>query len=95
MIGCSGNNNEEANNSNVNSSKGADKGSNDNQGSEKLEPITFSFFAEDPNPNWVDMRDDIGKVITEKTGVSLDAEFAVGDPSQKYRLSQSVASILI
>lgn len=86
MIGCSGNNNEEANNSNVKSSKGADKGSNDKQGSEKLEPITFSFFAEDPNPNWVDMRDDIGKVITEKTGVSLDAEFAVGDPSQKVSL---------
>lgn len=53
---------------------------------EDLSPLTLSFFAEDPNPNWNNMKDDISKVITEKTGVTLDAEFAVGDPQQKIAL---------
>lgn len=41
-------------------------------------PITFTFFGADASPNWNNMQDDIGKVITEKTGVTLDAEFDVG-----------------
>ncbi|MEK4356625.1 ABC transporter substrate-binding protein [Paenibacillus sp. FSL M7-1455] len=52
-------------------------------------PITFSFFSADPSPNWTGMKDEIGKVITEKTGVTLDAEFAVGDPQQKVALIAS------
>lgn len=47
------------------------------------EVITLTYFSEDPNPNWNKMQDRIGKIITEKTGVILDAEFAVGDPGQK------------
>ncbi|MEO3944250.1 ABC transporter substrate-binding protein [Gorillibacterium sp. CAU 1737] len=54
--------------------------------SEDLSPLKLTFFAEDPNPNWNNMQDDISKVITEKTGVTLDAEFAVGDPQQKIAL---------
>ncbi len=46
-------------------------------------PITFSFFSSDPSPNWTGMQDTVGKAIMEKTGVKLDAEFAVGDPVQK------------
>ena len=42
--------------------------------------------AEDPNPNWNNMQDDVCKEITKKTGVTLDAEFAVGDPTQKVAL---------
>lgn len=53
---------------------------------EKLEPITFSIFFADPNPCWNDMKDDRGKVITEKTGVTLQTEFAVGDVQQKISL---------
>lgn len=54
-----------------------------------LKPITFTFYSEDPNPNWTNMQDEIGKVITEKTGVTLNAEFAVGDPVQKSALIAS------
>ncbi|UJF34789.1 ABC transporter substrate-binding protein [Paenibacillus hexagrammi] len=51
-----------------------------------LEPITLSYFSEDPSTNWNNMKDEVGKVITEKTGVTLNAEFAVGDPVQKISL---------
>jgi len=51
-----------------------------------LKPITFTFFGEDPNPNWNKMQDDVSKEITRRTGVTLDAEFAVGDPAQKVAL---------
>ncbi|HEX7056662.1 MAG TPA: ABC transporter substrate-binding protein [Bacilli bacterium] len=54
-----------------------------------LEPITFTYFSEDPSPNWNNMQDEVGKVITEKTGVTLKAEFAVGDPAQKIGLIAS------
>ncbi len=53
-------------------------------------PISFSFFSADPNSNWNNMQDAVGKKITEATGVTLNAEFAVADPSQK--LSLIVAS---
>ncbi|AFH62950.1 ABC transporter substrate-binding protein [Paenibacillus caseinilyticus] len=49
-------------------------------------PISFTFFSADPNPNWQNMQDDVGKEITKRTGVTLDAEFAVGDPAQKVAL---------
>jgi putative aldouronate transport system substrate-binding protein len=52
----------------------------------KKKPITFTMFCADPNPKWSDMKDDVGKVITEKTGVTLKVEFAVGDPKQKIAL---------
>lgn len=51
-----------------------------------LKPITFTYFSEDSSTNWNNMKDEVGKVITEKTGVTLDAEFAVGDPVQKISL---------
>lgn len=51
-----------------------------------LAPITLTYFSEDSSTNWNNMKDEVGKVITEKTGVSLDAEFAVGDPVQKISL---------
>lgn len=49
-------------------------------------PVSFSFFSADPNSNWNKMQDSVGKAITEKTGVTLNAEFAVADPSQKLAL---------
>lgn len=52
----------------------------------KLEPLMYSFYSEDPSPNWANMQDETGKVITEKTGITLDAEYAVGDPTQKSAL---------
>lgn len=74
LAGCGGNND-----SSGSSAAGAD-GANDTS------PVTFSFFSSDPNPNWQNMQDEVSKEITKETGVTLDAEFAVGDPSQKVAL---------
>jgi putative aldouronate transport system substrate-binding protein len=49
-------------------------------------PITFSGFFADPNSSWNDMQDDVGKLITQKTGVTLKAEYGLGDASQKISL---------
>jgi len=77
LAGCAGNGADNASNSNAAGTASA---------SGELKPITFSFYSEDPNPNWANMQDEIGKVITEKTGVTLEAEFAVGDAVQKSAL---------
>ncbi len=53
---------------------------------EVLEPITLTMYCADPSATWNEMKDDVGKVITEKTGVTLEMEFAVGDPQQKEAL---------
>ncbi|NGZ77833.1 ABC transporter substrate-binding protein [Saccharibacillus alkalitolerans] len=49
-------------------------------------PVEFSMFSADPNPNWVGMKDEVGKAITEKTGVTLNAEYAIGGDTQKIPL---------
>jgi len=49
-------------------------------------PITLTFYGADEHPNWQKMQDPVGKAITEATGVTLDAEFAVGDSTQKIAL---------
>ena len=40
------------------------------QGSSQT-PITFSAFFSDPNANWNGMQDEVGKVITAKSGVTI------------------------
>ncbi len=87
LAGCGGNNAAD----NGNAANTGNKGTNNTatateEPKEDISPITFSFFSADPSPNWAGMQDDIGKIITEKTGVTLDAEFAVGDPQQKVAL---------
>ncbi|WP_270170642.1 ABC transporter substrate-binding protein [Paenibacillus sp. SYP-B4298] len=52
-------------------------------------PIVMTFYSEDPSPNWAGMEDEVGRVITEKTGIKLKAEFAVGDAQQKSALIAS------
>jgi len=82
LAGCGGNNggNEAASNTGGTNAPAADGANAD------LSPITVSAFFSDPNPNWSDMQDDVSKILKEKTGVHLDAEFAVGDPAQKVAL---------
>lgn len=88
LAGCGGNNkNTEASNSPSASAPAATASSSASASpTEDLKPITFSFYSEDPSPNWNNMQDESGKAITEKTGISLNAEFAVGDPTQKSSL---------
>lgn len=61
----------------------------DGKGEGDGDTITFTLFSADPNPNWNQMRDEVGREITKRTGVALDAEFAVGDPEQKIALIAS------
>ncbi|KAJ3198326.1 hypothetical protein HK101_006460 [Irineochytrium annulatum] len=49
-------------------------------------PLTFDFFSVDPSPNWNGMKDEVGKVLTEKTGVTLNGEFAVSGGQDKISL---------
>jgi putative aldouronate transport system substrate-binding protein len=90
ISGCSGNkaNNAGSEASSKNEAATSSPEANANT-KEDLMPVTFSFFAEDPNPNWNNMQDDVSKEITKRTGVTLDAEFAVGDPAQKVALIAS------
>lgn len=75
LAGCSGNDGSSANEGNKASGNG-----------DSLAPITLTYFSEDSSTNWNNMKDEVGKIITQKTGVTLDAEFAVGDPVQKISL---------
>ncbi|MBN2618703.1 MAG: ABC transporter substrate-binding protein [Spirochaetales bacterium] len=47
---------------------------------------TVTIFSYDPIQTWNNMDDEIGKVITEKTGVKLQYEFAIGDAEQRTAL---------
>ncbi|WP_438349078.1 ABC transporter substrate-binding protein [Paenibacillus sp. FA6] len=40
-----------------------------------ITPIKFTFFGADGSPNWNNMKDDVGQLITEKTGVTINAEY--------------------
>ncbi|MEK3733409.1 MULTISPECIES: ABC transporter substrate-binding protein [Paenibacillus] len=75
LSACSGGNN-------GNSASGGDTG---NEG-DSLEPITITYFSADSNANWVNMQDAVGKKLTELTGVTIQAEFAVDGSNQKLPL---------
>ncbi|RRJ66873.1 extracellular solute-binding protein [Paenibacillus oralis] len=55
-------------------------------------PVTFTFFGADASPNWNNMQDEVGKVITEKTGVTLEAEFDVGSGGGDNKVALMAAS---
>ncbi|WP_373309553.1 MULTISPECIES: ABC transporter substrate-binding protein [Paenibacillus] len=52
-------------------------GSTQDSKADDTSPITFSFFGADASSNWNKMQDEVGQEITKRTGVTLDAEFAV------------------
>ncbi|MFB5678656.1 ABC transporter substrate-binding protein [Paenibacillus terreus] len=55
------------------------------------EPITFTFFGADSSPQWNSMKDEVGQEIIKRTGVTLEAEFAISDNGQD-RISLMAAS---
>lgn len=78
--GCGGNN-------------GASGGSGANgEAGDDTSPVTFTFFGADASPNWNNMKDEVGKVITEKTGVTIEAEFDVGSGGGDNKVSLMAAS---
>ncbi|MBW4083743.1 ABC transporter substrate-binding protein [Paenibacillus sp. S150] len=88
IAGCGGGNNNAADNT------GNNTGTNQegNNAAEDTSPITFSFFGADASPNWNNMQDDVGKVITEKTGVTINAEFDVGSGGGEDKIALMAAS---
>lgn len=50
------------------------------------DPITFKLYAADANPNWADMKDEVGTYITQKTGVTIEAEWGYGDSEERIAL---------
>jgi len=55
-------------------------------------PITFTFFGADASPNWNNMQDEVGKVITEKTGVTINAEYDVASGGGQSKIALMAAS---
>ncbi|RCX22650.1 carbohydrate ABC transporter substrate-binding protein (CUT1 family) [Fontibacillus phaseoli] len=62
------------------------------QAAEDTSPVSFSFFGGDASPNWNGMQDEVGKAITEKTGVTLEAEFDVGAGGGESKVALMAAS---
>lgn len=87
--GCGNSGDNKASNGNAGNNKGTTENS---QAADTKEPITFTFFGADANPNWNNMQDAVGKVITEKTGVTLEAEFDVGSGGGQNKIALMTAS---
>jgi ABC-type sugar transport system, periplasmic component len=85
LSGCGGNN---GNNTSIDSSNN----SSDASSKDDTSPITFSFFGADASPNWNNMQDDVGKEITAKTGVTLNAEYDVGSGGGQSKIALMAAS---
>lgn len=49
-------------------------------------PLTITMYSADANPNWADMKDAVGQVITAKTGITLQPEFGYGDSEERIAL---------
>ncbi|WP_027084847.1 ABC transporter substrate-binding protein [Cohnella panacarvi] len=84
LLAACGNNNDNA--GNASPSISANPTATSSASEDNLAPLTMTFYSEDPNPNWANMQDEVGKALTATTGITLDAEYAVGDPVQKSSL---------
>ncbi|MEC0138118.1 ABC transporter substrate-binding protein [Paenibacillus macerans] len=74
-----------------NGASGNTKGSGGETGND-TSPVTFTFFGADASPNWNNMQDEVGKAITEKTGVTIEAEFDVGSGGGDNKIALMAAS---
>lgn len=75
------------------SNNGASGGSGANgEAGDDTSPVTFTFFGADASPNWNNMQDEVGKAITEKTGVTIEAEFDVGSGGGDNKIALMAAS---
>ncbi|MEK4046723.1 ABC transporter substrate-binding protein [Paenibacillus sp. FSL H8-0048] len=93
IAGCGGNSNNAANNTTPNNSGTTpDATAAADDTALDTSPATFTFFGADASPNWNKMQDDVGKAITEKTGVTLEAEFDVGSGGGDQKIAMMAAS---
>jgi len=95
VSGCGNSGNNDKTTSDSGNSGTNNTGTNVSQNAEDVpntSPITFTFFGADASPNWNNMQDDVGKVITEKTGVTLNAEYDVGSGGGEQKIAMMAAS---
>lgn len=94
IAGCGGGNNNNKNVINTPADNGAKNTGNNAADDTAMDtsPFTISFFGGDASPNWNKMQDEVGKVITEKTGVTIDAEFDVGSGGGDQKIPMMAAS---
>ncbi|MBB6731242.1 ABC transporter substrate-binding protein [Cohnella zeiphila] len=98
LSGCGQNNNgDSASNSGSSASaspsgSGSASASSDAGAQMDTTPITFSFFGADASPNWNNMQDDVGKAITAKTGVTINAEYDVASGGGQSKIALMAAS---
>ncbi|QAY66648.1 ABC transporter substrate-binding protein [Paenibacillus protaetiae] len=95
LSACSGGNNNENKNNSSNtapSNNGGSASTDPANTAADTSPVTFSFFGADTSPNWNNMQDEVGKMITEKTGVTLNAEFDVGSGGGQSKIALMAAS---
>ncbi|WP_151737402.1 ABC transporter substrate-binding protein [Paenibacillus tengchongensis] len=95
IAGCGGNNNNAANNAANSGNTGTNTGNEaagNNAAAEDTSPITITFFGADTSPNWNNMQDDVGKAITEKTGVTIEAEYDVASGGGEDKIALMAAS---
>ncbi|MCM3040675.1 ABC transporter substrate-binding protein [Paenibacillus motobuensis] len=94
LIGGCGNSGSN-NNSKAPDNTGNNGGTNAAQNTENAmdtTPVTFTFFGADASPNWNNMQDEVGKLITEKTGVTINAEYDVGSGGGDQKVAMMAAS---
>lgn len=89
--GNSGSNNHSQAPDNTGNNGGTNAGQN-TENTMDTSPMTFTFFGADASPNWNNMQDDVGKLITEKTGVTINAEYDVGSGGGDQKVAMMAAS---
>ncbi|WP_270406360.1 ABC transporter substrate-binding protein [Paenibacillus timonensis] len=92
VAGCGSNGNNAANNGNAGNAGNTGNAGTNAEATADTSPITFTFFGADASPNWNNMQDEVGKVITEKTGVTIEAEFDVGAGGGENKIALMAAS---
>ena len=58
---------------------------------EPVKQITATMYSADPNASWNNMQDRVGKVITEKTGVSLKMDFPLNSSSTDQKIALMIS----
>ena len=53
----------------------------------------MTYYSADSNANWANMQDAVGKKLTEKTGITIQAEYAVDGSNQKLPLMVASGNI--
>ncbi|GIO40437.1 ABC transporter substrate-binding protein [Paenibacillus apis] len=92
LIGGCGNSGNNASSNTGSTGNTGNNAENSQNAAEDTSPITFTFFGADASPNWNNMQDEVGKVITEKTGVTIQAEYDVGSGGGEQKIALMTAS---